>query len=353
MNTRYDLQIPLLKLSHHGGTRVLVELANHAAAAGYRVRLLYPVGRVEKNYQFHAALTVTSLACGVRWGGLDYLIYLLRLPFLLQSGTLLANFFVTFYPVWVAHKIFRRPYLYLVQDLETWFQGRAGTVLNAICRLTWRSSRKIAVSKTLAQSLAEAGFPVMQTIQVGVAEKFFTSPVVENEKLYDLIYFPRSEGWKRLDRLPRLMGLAAAKQRPLKILCVAQDEAILQQCATWGCATQNPAHEAQLIAAYDSAKILLFTSDREGLGLPPLEGMARGLPAIVYDNAGIRSYMQHGSNGSIIQDGQDEQAVHDILTLLDDRSLWQRQSDAARQTAEQFRMSHAFNALLQLIPKQT
>jgi glycosyltransferase involved in cell wall biosynthesis len=266
-------------------------------------------------------------------------------PFYMRHGFLVANYFVTFYPVFVASFIFRRPYVYLVQDIETWFEGSSGVLLNFMCRLTWRSRQIVSVYAYVAQELKRRGIPLLGEIQAGVAECFFRQAPCADSKSFDLIVFPRIEPWKRLDLLKKIILLYRQQHGSLSVLCAFQDAQLLGQFDAIGCQELCPTTEAELIDGFDRSRVVLFTSAREGLGMPPLEGMARGLPAVVYENGGSSVYMRDDENGFVIESGDEVGAVSALHRLLSEALLYERMSLAARETARMFSMNRAFSVL--------
>lgn len=341
------LQIPVLSLEHHGGARVLVDLANAAAGQGARVRFLVPKGGIVKKYAWHAGVEVKEIGWQFKGRGGKYLgqlLFLFLSPFYMKQGILISNFFPVVYSVWLAQLLFGRPSVYLVQDIETWFRGPLGALLNTACRLTWRSAKLVATSPFVANSLSQQGRKPWMQIQIGVSEDFFKEPERVTEKSFDLVCFPRRETWKRLDRVQNIVAAYRKKFGPLRVLCLSQDQALLDECSDWGQGLK-PKHEEELIGALDSARILLFTSEREGLGLPPLEGMARGLPCLVFDNEGAEAYLSDGLGGFLIPSNQEALAVDQLHEFLQNTELYARQSAAAREKAALFRTSSGFQCL--------
>jgi glycosyltransferase involved in cell wall biosynthesis len=55
-----------------------------------------------------------------------------------------------------------------------------------------------------------------------------------------------------------------------------------------------------LAKLYSSADAFLFTSHVEGFGLPPLEAMACGTPAVTTDCMGVRDYVVHDHNALVV-----------------------------------------------------
>lgn len=341
-------QIPMLALGHHGGARVLVDFANEAARRGARVRFLVPMGGVIKNYDRHDGVEIKEIGCAFKGKAGKYvgqLLFLFLCPFYMRRGVLVANFFPTVYSVWLARLLFGCPYIYLVQDIETWFAGLSGHLLNEACRLTWRSSRMVATCPSIAEFLTKRGYKPWRQVRIGVSEAFFGQNSLATKKSFDIICFPRREPWKRFDRLQRIVAAYNASFGDLRVLCVGQDDTLLAKCGSWGTALKPNGEEA-LIAAFDSARVLLFTSEREGLGLPPLEGMARGLPCVVFENDGAKTYLNDESGGFLIDPEDEDRAVEKIHALLHCSDIYAAQSASARRKAAIFRTSAGFAEFL-------
>jgi glycosyltransferase involved in cell wall biosynthesis len=71
-----------------------------------------------------------------------------------------------------------------------------------------------------------------------------------------------------------------------------------------------------LSALYVGAECLLFTSGYEGFGLPPLEAMAHGTPAAVFDNSSLPEVV--GGAGLVIPDGDARAMAEAVGRLLVD-----------------------------------
>jgi alpha-1,3-rhamnosyl/mannosyltransferase len=97
--------------------------------------------------------------------------------------------------------------------------------------------------------------------------------------------------------------------------------------------------DATLSALYRSASILAFPSLYEGFGLPLLEAMAHGLPAVV-GNAGALPELAAGA--AIVVDPMDVLSIAAGLErLLDDASLREKLGAIGRQRAAEFTWERA------------
>jgi glycosyltransferase involved in cell wall biosynthesis len=72
----------------------------------------------------------------------------------------------------------------------------------------------------------------------------------------------------------------------------------------------------ELVALYTAAEVFVFTSAYEGFGLPPLESMACGTPAVVFDNSSLAEVS--GSVAYMVPDGDAPAMATVINQLLDD-----------------------------------
>jgi glycosyltransferase involved in cell wall biosynthesis len=89
-----------------------------------------------------------------------------------------------------------------------------------------------------------------------------------------------------------------------------------------------------LVALYTAAEVFVFTSAYEGFGLPPLEAMACGTPAIVFDNSSLPEVS--GGAAAVVPDGDASAMVAAINRVLDDSSERARQRSRGLQWAETF-----------------
>jgi glycosyltransferase involved in cell wall biosynthesis len=97
----------------------------------------------------------------------------------------------------------------------------------------------------------------------------------------------------------------------------------------------------------DSARIFLLTSYHEGFALPPLEGMARGLPAVLYRCGGPDQYIVDGSN-AIYVDSED-QAAQAVEKLIRDSAMYERMRKEALLTADQYRMDRSLALMAEFV----
>ena len=97
--------------------------------------------------------------------------------------------------------------------------------------------------------------------------------------------------------------------------------------------------EPTLSALYESASVLAFPSLYEGFGLPLLEAMSRGLPAVV-GSAGALPELARGAAIPVRADQVNEIAVA-LEQLLADESLREKLGSEGKRLAEEYTWTHA------------
>ncbi|HEY7807157.1 MAG TPA: glycosyltransferase family 1 protein, partial [Croceibacterium sp.] len=105
--------------------------------------------------------------------------------------------------------------------------------------------------------------------------------------------------------------------------------------------------EATLTALYESASVLAFPSLYEGFGLPLLEAMSRGLPAVIGE-AGALPELARGS--AITVEPEDVDAIAGGLErLLSDEKLRQTLGDEGKRRAADFTWDKAAEQTLAVL----
>jgi glycosyltransferase involved in cell wall biosynthesis len=94
-----------------------------------------------------------------------------------------------------------------------------------------------------------------------------------------------------------------------------------------------------LVTLYTSTSCLVFTSAYEGFGLPPLEAMACGTPAAVFDNSSLREVS--GTAAILIPDGDAHLMAEAVRGLLDDPAERERRRTEGLAWAATFTWSRA------------
>lgn len=329
--------IPVISLSAHGGVRILVALANYLAGLDCEVTILLPKGRMSSPYWVDPKVLVRECGFRIRSKPVSYALFLASLPLYLKHyDVAIPNFFPTFFPSWLSAKLFRTRFVYFVQDVESKYTGVLGSILNRLCLWTYRhNTHAVAANRYLSGALENISGRPFRYINIGLSEAFFSNLPEASKKDFDLIYFLRAEPWKQKEVFFDLLIELRKSVSDLKALCVSQDERLLGMAADAGCATIRPKNDTSLISAIDSAKVMVMTSSLEGFSLPPLECMARGVPAVTLECGGPSSYIRNGENSFIVSDI--DGLAREILALLSNSVRYDAISKAAKADAAAFR----------------
>ena len=91
-----------------------------------------------------------------------------------------------------------------------------------------------------------------------------------------------------------------------------------------------------LAKLYSSSDVFIFTSYKEGFGLPPLEAMASGTAVVTTDCGGIRDYAVDGYNSLITPPGDPMAIAEAVIKILNDQRLRDKLSQNGLDTAKQW-----------------
>src|SRR5699024_9215729 len=90
---------------------------------------------------------------------------------------------------------------------------------------------------------------------------------------------------------------------------------------------------SELSKAYASSDVFLFPSETETFGNVTLEAMSSGLPCVVADATGSRSLVESGVNGYLAAPRDTKEFARCVSDIVNDKSLREKMSKAARQKA--------------------
>jgi glycosyltransferase involved in cell wall biosynthesis len=91
-----------------------------------------------------------------------------------------------------------------------------------------------------------------------------------------------------------------------------------------------------LAKLYSSSDVFIFTSYKEGFGLPPLEAMASGTAVVTTDCGGIRDYAVDGYNSLIVPPGDPAAIAEAVIKILNDQRLREVLIQNGLETAKQW-----------------
>ncbi len=186
------------------------------------------------------------------------------------------------------------------------FQKRAQTLyyLFVVPRVIKQADTVVVISNAVKKQLLTF-FPNLPKERVHVIptlswrlESYQTGPLSLNERMANKTFLFVGANYlhKRLDCAIRATELLSRKIPGVKLVVVGAQKTVWEKAfgfdfnvlAQKGIELRSYASEQELETLYQNATALLFLSDMEGLGLPPLEAMKKGCPVICQDSEELR-----------------------------------------------------------------
>jgi len=219
-----------------------------------------------------------------------------------------------------------------------------------------------------ARILTVSEFSADQLVEYGVAKRERIS-VIPNGVDHMLAYDSLFGIINRLGLIPRnfvlglanvqvhknvgilLKAFAAPMLADLKLVLVGtalrEQFEILGHCVPSNVIFAGRVCDGELRALLESALCVGFPSTTEGFGLPPLEGMLLGCPAIM---APCGALTEVGGKGALFAAPDDpRQWINAIRRLADEPSYWTDYSRAGRERASYFTWKRAGEKLVKVI----
>lgn len=154
-----------------------------------------------------------------------------------------------------------------------------------------RSDRVIAISQTTKDDVVELyGIEPerITVIPLGVGARFTPGDAgdVAAQRRPHLLFVGARSGYKNFDVLVRAMACEPLRSQDLSLVVVgspfsAAEQEQLRAAGLQGRVVRRSATEAELADCYRQAAAFVFPSRYEGFGLPVLEAMASGCPAVL------------------------------------------------------------------------
>jgi glycosyltransferase involved in cell wall biosynthesis len=228
--------------------------------------------------------------------------------------------------------------LWLLQDFPEMFHlrltkralGRAASAVHGII-----ADSHYLLDKVVAPA---AGQPV-HVICPGVEEAFFAAPArarppFDRPKELRTLWLGNPAPYKGYRVYAQ--AVAALRGQGWDVKSTLVGPASLRALDTVGSRLLTDLSDGQLAQLYTEHDVCISTSTREGFGLPPLESMAAGTPAVLVDSGGPRDYARDGENCFVVPEANAEFIAASVRKLANDPGLVDRLRMAGRQTAERF-----------------
>ena len=113
------------------------------------------------------------------------------------------------------------------------------------------------------------------------------------------------------------------------------------------CTVITPANDKELINIIDQSKLMFFTSDYEGLGLPPLECMLRGVPTVTYKTYPMTEYFSNSKLKNLLIDDTNS-AVSIIQKIIISAEIYANYSKLCKDFV-QYEFSENYTVIIKII----
>jgi glycosyltransferase involved in cell wall biosynthesis len=170
----------------------------------------------------------------------------------------------------------------------------------------------------------------------------------------DFVLLLIGNAWHAKGLVTILEALAALPEMPLHLMIVGSDAAdpfrqIAQRLGVLDrCHWETP--DPDVLRFYATADLYVGPSREDPFGLPVLEAMACGLPAITSANAGVSELIRNGVDGFILQDPRDSQELVELIRrLYASAELRNQIGESAAETARQWTWDRNAAAVFELL----
>lgn len=207
---------------------------------------------------------------------------------------------------------------------------------------------KIAVHHHLRELIARRFGQVAYFVPYGLAEGVFTPPARRGFRGQTiLVVGPTDTGWKRVGDALEVVRRLKVTHPGVRLVRVAQheqraSERLLNVTDEYHTMLTPPA----MAELYRRADVLLLASDAtEGFGLPLLEAMACGTPAVVTDIPAFRTFARPADYAHFVPVADPKTMEATVARLLDDPGERMRLSERGPQVAGVYQTARSHQVL--------
>lgn len=188
-------------------------------------------------------------------------------------------------------------------------------------------------------------------------KRFHPEPV---EKQYDLVTVARFDPAKKLDNFLQIIDNVKTKKPNIKVALVG-DGPLKNRLRNLSRELDIEAnvdfvgYKENVEYYYNSSRIFVLTSEREGLPMVVLEAMGCALPCVISNVGDVPDLAVDGYNAIVVDDYDDtEKYVEGILKLLNDENLYNKISGNTYKTVrEKYSYKNAKNVWEKILRKLT
>ncbi|MFP3317387.1 MAG: glycosyltransferase family 4 protein [Candidatus Nanopusillus sp.] len=261
----------------------------------------------------------------------------------------IATWYPTAFSVWMSGV--ERP-LFFMQDFKELVEEVEGNYGIKMFESTLRLKFHFLANSTFTRDLILSyNKDAKVTITgVGVDHNVFhprkENSIVNSKNKPVIMAVIRGQKFKRGDIAIKALNLIN-REKPIHAVLVGEDQAIdklLREIKPEFTYTKFPHVDDETLAKlYSSSEAFIFTSYKEGFGLPPLEAMASGTAVITTDCGGNRDYTIDGYNSLVVPPDDPLAIAKATLKVLNDTKLREKLVEGGLETAKMWTWDKVIN----------
>lgn len=336
------LTFVLSSLTLSGGVLLITDYANRLEQRGHTIAVVYPRGAFTENMAAALSPGIQQIQASVSLEQVRSPGGKMRLSTSLAkaippSDIVVATHTPTVLPVQLAARGLqrsRRAWLYM--DYDEMFRSRP---LERV--LLHKAPRCFDLIMTISQPLAEtarldgARNVVVTGAGLARADLFRPAPrAVETHNPQRIFYLGDTRPRKGLQEVLEAVRLLSRTTPGVQLVIASKQEIVLPPDLP--CELHVQPSDEELAALYQGSQVFVSASWGEGLGYPPLEAMACGIPTVIADSVGVRDYARHAENCLLVPPRNAGELAKGIQRLLADPQLSERLVQAGLQTAARY-----------------
>ncbi len=222
----------------------------------------------------------------------------------------------------------------------------------------------ITVSESTKQDLVELGYPEdrIYIVYNGLNWGFYSDCAEYAKKKEAVVtYVGRITPYKRLEDLIKAWKIVEQEDREAKLVIAGRPnpkylkklkrltEKLELKRVEYR--VDIPREKKKLLLA--KAKVLAYTSTREGWGQTVLEAAACRTPTVAYNVPGLRDSVKHMETGILVEPGNIEQLAKAVSRLLSDDNLRDKLAENAYKYAQSFSWDNTAETFLKVVEGAT
>ncbi len=214
----------------------------------------------------------------------------------------------------------------------------------------------VAISNSTAKDLREIGIRnKIYVVHSGIPVRRYAGHRKREENL--VAYVGRVKAYKSIDHFVQAV-VSVAKQKRIRAMIVGDGDALdhlksLAKSLRVGIDFPGFVSEAEKYRVYETARVIVQPSIKEGWGLTAIEAQSCGSPVVCADSPGLREVVVHDKTGFLYEYGNIDALAARIVELLEDSPKWRQFSVAARKWASQFSWDRAADKFERVLVEET